>query len=646
MKRLRDWLIPRYFSFDPRSLGVFRIAYATLLLVNLAWRYEDVDIWYTNEGLFPNHTLLWRPASRYIFSFFFTLSTHSEARAGFAFCAVVFFVFLLGYRTKLFHALSLLCLVSVNSRISLLENGGDMVMNLLCLYTLFLPLGARFSIDSLRTSLRNFEEKTPADLANREASSGTQAPVVHLVVFTMLLQWTLIYYFNVIHKTGQSWINGSAVHYTLHQDRLNTAFAVWIRENVPYPTLQFLTYGTIVIEALGVLLIASPFLQRWTRLGAVLLMPTLHIGFASCLDLGPFSYAMMCFFLLLIHRDHWDALTRFFRGNRTPRVVLYDSDCGVCLLSARVIARLDRLELLRFESNQNVELLPEGVTQEVVQDTIVVLDPETKQVWTRGDALVAIVRMLPLGSLLSLPLRIPGLRQLINAAYDRFARNRLNVSTWLGLGACGLPSERSSKAIPIDPLAAPSKMFRARVLHWGSQLAVALLMVALCGEIVKANASVPRWMRYHQPEFFQQVVEYPRLLQGWRMFAPEAPTEDFMIQVDAVTIDGRHVDPYNEVACTHLNLGHGDLVGDQIPASMGQDQYFTAYSLFSPGGHYGNYRGPFEDWILRYPKRTGNPKDRIVSFEVFQLIDTSPPPGQTKPTNLRKKSFMRWPQRL
>lgn len=641
-----QWLIPRYFSMDPRSLGLFRIAYGTLLLVNLWWRYQDVDVWYTNDGLFPNHSLLWRPPARYLISFFFTLSSHDEATAGFLLCAIAFFVFLLGYRTKLFHLLSMVCLFSVNSRISLLENGGDIVMNLLCLYTFFLPLGARFSIDSLLSSMRNFEEKAPADLANRDASDGTTAPVVRLVVFTMILQWTLVYFFNVIHKSGQSWLNGSAVHYTLHQDRLNTAFAVWLRENVPYEALRVLTYGTIVIEVLGVLLIASPFFTRWTRLGAVLLMPTLHAGFASCLDLGPFSYGMMCFFVLLIHHDDWDALWRWFRKGRAERVVFYDSDCGVCLFAARLLARLDRLRLLRLESNQNLEALPEGVTAETVQGTIVVVDTATKQLWTRSAALAAILRMLPLGSLWSVPLRVPGLKQIADLVYDRFAANRLAISVWFGLAACGTPSESIGPAIPRDTSGSAACNAWSRIGLWTGHAAVLLLMVALCGEIMKANASIPRWMRYRQPEFLQKIVEYPRLMQGWRMFAPDAPFEDFMIQVHAITIDGRKVDPYNEVACTHLTPRPNEWIGDVIPASMGQDQYFTAYSLFSPNGNYVPYHRVFEEWILRYPIRTGNPRDMIKSFEVYQLIDRSPPPGKTQPFGVRKKMFMRWPNRL
>ena len=43
-----------------------------------------------------------------------------------------------------------------------------------------------------------------------------------------------------------------------------------------------------------------------------------------------------------------------------------------------------------------------------------------------------------------------------------------------------------------------------------------------------------------------QVVAYARLFQGWRMFAADVPTGERMLYVDALTVSGRHVDPFNE----------------------------------------------------------------------------------------------------
>ena len=59
-------------------------------------------------------------------------------------------------------------------------------------------------------------------------------------------------------------------------------------------------------------------------------------------------------------------------------------------------------------------------------------------------------------------------------------------------------------------------------------------------------------------------VSYLDLFQGWSMFAPDAPTTDFNIVVDAVTIDGRHVDPFNEAVNPRYPAP-----GKRVPPSMG-----------------------------------------------------------------------------
>ena len=63
-----------------------------------------------------------------------------------------------------------------------------------------------------------------------------------------------------------------------------------------------------------------------------------------------------------------------------------------------------------------------------------------------------------------------------------------------------------------------------------------------------ANPSVPRALRFeHRPEWMVAAVMYPHIFEGWSLFSPEAPLSDETVVVDAVTRDGRHVDPYNEV---------------------------------------------------------------------------------------------------
>ena len=59
----------------------------------------------------------------------------SAVDVAFALTAVVFLTFTIGYRTRLFHLLSLLCITSLNARNLLVENGGPVVMNLHCSFS-------------------------------------------------------------------------------------------------------------------------------------------------------------------------------------------------------------------------------------------------------------------------------------------------------------------------------------------------------------------------------------------------------------------------------------------------------------------------------------------------------------------------------
>ena len=296
----------RYLTLDPRSLGLGRIYLGTMLMLDLLRRVPDLEVWYTNVGLLPNHTLLWRPGARYQFSFFFPFSWTSEVVVLFALCGVIFFCFLIGWKTRLFHWLSVLCIVSLHDRVIFLENGGDVVLNILAVWTLFLPMGARFSVDALLVSLQTRREANLAEVDDRGLLPRELRPALTLGVLGLLLQVSVIYYFNVVHKGGHTWRDGTAVHYALHQDRLVSWLGWKIRPHLTLPLSQVLTYSALVVESLGPLLVLNPFHWRLTRRLAVILMAGLHIGFALLLNLGLFSFNMIGFFLLLIPGTDWD----------------------------------------------------------------------------------------------------------------------------------------------------------------------------------------------------------------------------------------------------------------------------------------------------------------------------------------------------
>jgi hypothetical protein len=520
-RRLARGAFATYFTLDPRSLGLCRLGLGALLLYDLLRRVPGLSTWYSNQGLVPNHASLLRPGATYMFSFLFAASRAEEAAVMFAICGVVFLVFTVGYRTRLFHALSLACTVSLHSRCIFLENGGDVVLNLLCAWTLFLPMGARFSVDAIRNDLRTRPETTIAELNDRAAPSpGETRPVASLAVLAILLQLSVIYYLNALHKTGWTWRQGMAVHYVLYQERMVTWLGLLAREHIPLWMSRRMTYTTYNIELLAGLLLLNPFFRVWSRRVAVVLLPGLHLGFAALLNLGQFSFNMIGFYPLLLGARDWELLAR----------------------------------------------------------------------WLGPSAMVA------------------------------------SLSRWFRLQAKGTSVRAYSPS--------PARLWLRRGLAPVRELAVVVVMVALGSQVLDENQAVPPRFKVAQAKWMQQIIQYPRLYQGWRMFSADVPTGERMMYVDALTVSGRHVDPFNEAGARVAALPV-----ERIPRHMEQDEFFCDYTNRVPDND--TYWQALRAWIFDYPRRTRKAENRIVSFEAKLLEQDNPPPGEREPRNFRTKVMLR-----
>jgi predicted DCC family thiol-disulfide oxidoreductase YuxK len=635
---IREAFARTYLTIDPRSLGLGRIVLALLLLFDLFHRaWGGIELWYSNNGLLPNHTLLWLPPTQWMFSLFFMASWPDEAAVGFVLCGLVYLCLLVGWRTRLMQFLAYIAVMSLHSRVPFLENGGDWTVGELALWTAFLPLGARFSIDSLRASLRarRSVETTAASLNQREALAGNVNPVVSLAVLVIVLQLANAYLFNALHKGGPTWRTGSAVHYVLFQDRMVTWFGVWMRPHMSMWLSRIMSWAALATEAMLPMLLLLPFYKVVTRRMAILAILGLHTGFQLFINLGCFSLAMMSFTPYLLGAHDWELFANLARRREKRLTVYFDAGCGVCFQIARVLARLDRLARLTFVSSADAQKPPKGATRELLEKTIVVVDEVSGAVHTRADGMARILAALPLGGLWSWPLRVPGLRQLANVCYDAFARRRERVSILLGLAACGVPGAPAPAPPPV-PEPTPFRQALRRGIAGLREGVVALMLVVLVSETLFINAAVPSFLKFKQPEWIMQLVAYPRLIQAWSMFASDAPMTDQTVVVDAVTVDGRHVDPYSEVASRYKNPGH-----ERIPPRLDNDSFFFNYSSRIP--YKPEYFMAFQEWILRYPERTGRPEDAIVKFDAWNVEDDSPPPGETRERNIRSKIFYSYP---
>ncbi len=609
-------LVASYGSADPRSLGLFRIALGALLFADVASKLPEAAVHLSNAGWLPNHFALFRPMSPYLFSVYFAFGSPLEVKLFMALHLLVCALLVVGYRTKLMQVLALVLTTSLNSRNLVLENGGTVVLNLLVVWSVFLPLGQRFSVDSLRRSLALRRETSAPALNDRADPPRALGPVTSLAITALLLQWATIYFFNTLHKSGAPWRDGTAVYYFLQQDRLVTGLGAWLRGALPLGGIQALTYGTLVIEGLMPLLLLSPIRPHVTRLLAFALAALLHLSIDLVLPLGSFSWAMLVVFVALLPPQVWAALGHYFRARRRACVVHFAPETGASLLLCRVIKRLDALELVTFRP------LDEASPKKAKKTLVVSAEGEkTAAGW---DALLAIGDALWFGSR---PLRLlaPFVRRRVTRRLAQLGSEPEVIDAWLGTQ----PLTREADARADEP--SQARRLLGELGRGLRELAVLGLLVVCATQVLLENPSVPASLRpERRPALFEAVITYPRIFQGWSMFAPAPPMTDGRLVIDGITRDGRRLDPLTGQAPVFEVQPAG------LPRSNLIDGYFhvrIAEERFQP------YWNGVRDFLMRHHELSGRPRDALRSFDAYFVSETLVAPGQTKSPPERRKLF-------
>ena len=170
----------RLFSIDLRSLAAFRMALGVLLLADLVMRAQDLSAHYTDWGVLPRDILSAHFLSPLRFSLHLVTGSFSGQVFIFLLAGVFALALLVGFCTPLVTCASWLLLLSVQARNPSVLNAGDALLHLLLFWGMFVPLGARYSLDSL---IRRGADRSP--LPTSLSSMGTAA---------LLLQVCLVYW--------------------------------------------------------------------------------------------------------------------------------------------------------------------------------------------------------------------------------------------------------------------------------------------------------------------------------------------------------------------------------------------------------------------------------------------------------------------
>ncbi len=634
-KALRD----HYLRIDARSLGLFRIAIALVLLGDLCGRARYLKEFYSNEGVLPNHNHLFNLRNvGQVWSLLHSFSSPGENAFAFCLIACVYLLFLVGYKTRVVHALALLALVSLTSRNILLENAGNYAAIALLFFTVFLPCGSRFSLDALRASLAARDEKRAKELNDRARPSEKliaqqRSPgwsPVSIAALGTLVQLGLIHLATALQQTG-SWRDGSALHYALNSERWVSRAGVALRGASP-GLLSALTHLLYAAGWAIPILIAIPFVARWTR-GLAIALGLVHgLTLGIFFTFGLYGWTLAAATALLVPTETWERLERTPRASRR-RTVIYDTDCGVCLWICRLLLRFDLRGHLTFQGNDDVEKIlrrnekgeieavdaPKELTAELVLGTVVVVDPEGR-VYTKSRAVAEAIQALPLGFFEAWFLRIPGLSLLFDKAYDAIAARRQNISVLMGKAACGIPlppEEGGKRARAKAPAVPPSTRTRRGLTGGLRELAAIVLLASALGQTTKVNA-LP--FRVPQGGWLAAVAAWPRMIARWDVLTPEPPKDDEVYVVDAQTRGGKSVDTLT---------GKEPVFDPGAMRGQGLGQLWNDYLVRLNQKEWVDFQKAFRDYLAKggpgWNDKQGD--EQVIGLDAYWVKQPIPPPG-------------------
>lgn len=293
--------LTRALRLDSRSLALFRILIAVVVIVDCATRLTLVDAFMGSGGL-PN------PADPTLFPAWLWSLHRLHGSTGTAVALLMLQIgvtipVLLGWRSReAFGALTLLTLSLHNGNPYILD-GGDRCLMVMMIWACFLPLGRSWSLDAQQLTARQ--------------GAVASTTVTGLAAAVFILQIVAIYWITVSHKSVEHWlIQRDAVWYALNLDDFANRFGAWAAQFGLFTGLSSAaTYAIQVVAPIGLLWPT----RRWQiRMGAITLLAAMHLGFIPFLELGLFPWINLSGLVALIPGEFWDQQRPAAKSQPTP----------------------------------------------------------------------------------------------------------------------------------------------------------------------------------------------------------------------------------------------------------------------------------------------------------------------------------------
>jgi hypothetical protein len=263
-------------SVDARPLALFRIAFATCILIDATERLRDLRVFYTDDGVLPRALVRTLFPGSVATPAAWLMATPATAALVIAVGAAAALLLLAGVWTSVASAVVWQYLMTLQSRNAFVADGADDVMTALALWLVFADAGAAWSLrrGPRRSTVRAFP------------------------VRLLECQVMLVYLGAGVAKHGPLWRHGEALFHVLQSNDFARPLGMTL---TAWPAAcAALTFATLATELAFAPLVLSPWRNERTRPLAALAALAMHVGIFALMRVGMFALIMpaaLCLFV-------------------------------------------------------------------------------------------------------------------------------------------------------------------------------------------------------------------------------------------------------------------------------------------------------------------------------------------------------------
>lgn len=580
-KKSNESLLVMLFGIDLRSLALMRVCLSIILLLDLYVRSWYLHDHYTQWAVLPPYEAM---HSHYAWGVHFINATTYFQYLLFILNAVIVLALMVGYHTRISSVLAWIMLVSLHNRNPYLLNAGDDMLRLFVFWGMFLPLGARYSIDSIHNST--------------QSSGFTSRYCFSVASIAAMVQFCMVYWFTAALKTGKEWNEDyTATYYALHLDQFATRIGIVMREYTNF--LKFLTFAVIIWEWYGPLCFFVPIrsLHGPFRLLGVLGFVALHIGFGSCLSLGFFMWIPGACCMLFLPAWFWDNLLNFLRTPKRLSIsIYYNAEFPLvekALLLFRMFFLLHETPILSTQEHDGRDM-KEDFNHNF---WFSVVDKNTTELHYGYRALLKLCEISPLLGKICFFIRLSFVERIYNFIASKFSEEVVQVANYVS----------------------PTKPYS----EWPITLRISRELLAGLFLLYIINWNFASFYKYPVPNSIRWVAPVFKIDQWWGMFSPHPPKIDGWLVMPAKLADGSEVDIFQ--GGKPISYEKPELIYNMYPTQRWRK---FLMSLQKEAGkdkriHYGRYLCREWNFWNRHP-----PEKQLVEYKIIFMVEKTADPDQ------------------